>query len=174
MMLGQEKKRHRQGCGPFVYGDLAAESLDKDGKKIKGRLAPYSGSGGKHPRAADVCDTFGVTDGCRIEICKRGLGCCDSERGNVLRLRNLKLLQDQITILDEQGKTLGIARSIYNQSQNNLKKTRTRNIHNREETRDIHFHPSILFKVRVRGTAVPCRSPAPTNTTVSGFRAKVQ
>ena len=35
-MLVQEKKRHRQGCGPYAYGDLAAGSLgEKDGKKIK-------------------------------------------------------------------------------------------------------------------------------------------
>ena len=36
MMLGQEKKRHRQGCGLFAYDDLAAESLDEqNGKKIR-------------------------------------------------------------------------------------------------------------------------------------------
>jgi hypothetical protein len=173
MMLVQEKKRHRQGCGPYAYGDLPAGSLvEKDGK-IKGPLASYCGSGSKHPWTADVCDTFGITDGCMIEIRKGGLRCCDTERGNVLGLRNLKLLQDQVTILDEQGETLGIAKSISNQSQNKTKKS-PRNIHDREEARDIHFDPSILFKVRVRSTTAPCRSPAPANTTVSGFRAKFQ
>jgi hypothetical protein len=36
MMLAREKKRHQQGCGPFVYDQLPAESLgEKDGKKIE-------------------------------------------------------------------------------------------------------------------------------------------
>jgi hypothetical protein len=41
MMLVQEKKRHRQGCGPFAYDQLPARSLDeKESKRIEehGRL----------------------------------------------------------------------------------------------------------------------------------------
>ena len=33
-MLGREKKRHQQGCGPGAYDRLPAESLDQ--KKSKG------------------------------------------------------------------------------------------------------------------------------------------
>ena len=36
MMLAREKKRHRQGCGPFAYDHLPAGSLnEKDSKSIE-------------------------------------------------------------------------------------------------------------------------------------------
>jgi hypothetical protein len=78
MMSVREKKRHRQGCGPFAY-DLPTENLDEKGQQRERRtLASYRRSS-KYPWAADECDTFSVTDGYRIEIRDRGLGSCDSE-----------------------------------------------------------------------------------------------
>jgi hypothetical protein len=74
----REKKRHRQGCGPFAY-DLPTEDFDENGQQGERRtVASYRGSS-KYPWAADECDTFSVTDGCRIEIRDRRLGSCDSE-----------------------------------------------------------------------------------------------
>lgn len=88
-MSVREKRRHRQGCGPFAY-DLPTKNLDEKGQQGERRTLAYTGSS-KYPWAANECDTFGLT-GCRIEIRDRGLGSCDSERRNVFRLRNLKML----------------------------------------------------------------------------------
>jgi hypothetical protein len=77
-MSVREKKRHRQGCGPFAY-DLPTENLGEKGQQGQRRTqASYSGSG-KYPWAADECHTFAVTGGCRIEIRNRGFGSCDAE-----------------------------------------------------------------------------------------------
>ena len=77
-MSVKEKKRHRRGYDPFAY-DLPTEDLDEKGQQEERRtLASYRGSC-KYPWAADECDTFSVTDGCRVEIRDRGLGSCDSE-----------------------------------------------------------------------------------------------
>ncbi len=94
-MSVREKKRHRQGCGPFAY-DLPTENVDEKGQQGE-RRRPASYISSEYPWAADECDTFRVTEGSRIEIRDiefrdRGLRSCNSERGNVFRLGNLKML----------------------------------------------------------------------------------
>jgi len=75
-------------------------------KEIK-RTASYCGSA-EQSRAADIRDAFGITGGCGIKIGDRGLRSGDSERGNVFRLCNLELFQNNVALFDEQGETSGI------------------------------------------------------------------